>query len=53
MGEIESKVLSARPWKAPGRDGLPSAVWQQVWPVIKEDMLDLFRSSLNEGCLLD
>ena len=53
MGEIESKVFHASPWKAPGRDGLPSAVWQRVWPVVKEDMLELFRTSLNEGCLPD
>ena len=26
MGEIESKVFNANPWKAPGQDGLPSAV---------------------------
>ena len=51
MEEVRTKVFSARPWKAPGQDGLPSAIWQRVWLVVKEDMLDLFRTSLNEGCL--
>ena len=53
IGEIESKVFHTSPWKAPGQDGLLSAVWQRVWPVVKKDMLDLFRTSLNEGYLPD
>ena len=51
MEEIKRKVFSAKPWKAPGRDGLPSIVWQQLWPVIKEEMLGLFRASLDDGIL--
>ncbi|EAQ84812.1 hypothetical protein CHGG_08826 [Chaetomium globosum CBS 148.51] len=31
MEEIEQKVLSAKPWKAPGEDGLPAMVWRQLW----------------------
>ena len=49
LEEVRVKVFSAKPWKAPGSDGLSSAVWQQMWPVVKDDILDLFRASLNEG----
>ena len=51
LEEVRVKVFSAKPWKAFGSDGLPSAAWQQMWPVVKDDILDLFRASLNEGCL--
>ena len=51
LEEVRVKVFSAKPWKAPGSDGLPSAVWQQMWPEVKDDILDLFRASLNEGYL--
>ena len=51
MEEIKRKVFSAKPWKAPGRDGLPSIVWQQLWPVVKEEILGLFRASLDDGIL--
>ena len=49
--EIKRKVYRAKPWKAPGRDGLPSIVWRQLWPVVKGEILDLFRASLDEGTL--
>ena len=51
LEEVKRKVFSAKPWKAPGRDGLPSMVWQQLWPVVKEEMLGLFRASLDDGIL--
>ena len=49
--EVQRKVFSAKPWKAPGRDGLPAMVWKQVWLVVKEAMLDLFNSSLDNAIL--
>lgn len=49
MEEIEQKVLSAKPWKAPGEDGLPAMVWRQLWPVVKDRVLHLFRTSLRDG----
>ena len=51
MEEIRRKVFSIKPWKAPGRDGIPAAVWRQLWPVIDKELLDLFKASLNEGYL--
>jgi len=49
MEEVEQKVMSAKPWKAPGEDGLPVMVWRQIWPVVKERVLHLFQTSLQEG----
>lgn len=42
MEEVERRVFAAQPWKAPGEDGLPTMVWKQVWPAVKERVLVLF-----------
>ncbi len=49
MEEVEQKVLSAKPWKAPGEDGLPAMVWKQLWPVVKKRVLLLFQTSLQDS----
>ena len=49
MEEIEQRIFAAKPWKAPGEDGLPAIVWKQVWPVVKERVLLLFQTSLDDG----
>lgn len=49
--EVERKVMAAKPWKAPGVDGLPAMVWKQLWPVVKERVLHLFRLSVKDGDL--
>lgn len=41
--EVEQRLLAAKPWKAPGADGLPVGVWKQVWPVVKDRVLVLFK----------
>ncbi|KAF4944619.1 hypothetical protein FSARC_14621, partial [Fusarium sarcochroum] len=51
--EVEEKVMEAKPWRAPGQDGLPAMAWKQLWPVAKEWLMHLFRTSLSEGRLPD
>ena len=51
MQEVEQKVLAASSWKSPGDDGLPAVVWKEIWPVVKETVLHLFRTSLATGTL--
>ncbi|KAF5719708.1 reverse transcriptase [Fusarium mundagurra] len=53
MKEVEEKVMEAKAWKPPGQDGLPAVVWKQLWSVVKERVLHLFRTSLSEGRLPD
>jgi hypothetical protein len=48
LEEIEQRLNAAKAWKAPGEDGLPTAVWKQLWPVVKERIL-LFQTSLERG----
>ncbi|EED12717.1 reverse transcriptase, putative [Talaromyces stipitatus ATCC 10500] len=41
MEEIERKVFEAKPWKAPGEDGLLAMMWRQLWLVVKERIIPL------------
>lgn len=49
LEEIEEKVMAAKPWKAPGEDGLPAVVWKRLWHVVKYRVWALFDASLREG----
>ena len=49
--EIEKALRRAKPWKAAGDDGLPAGLWQQLWPVLKDAIVQLFRKSIQDGVL--
>ena len=49
--EIYRAIQKASPLKAPGGDGLPALVWKQLWPVVQDQILLLFNSSLYQGVL--
>ena len=47
--EVKRAIFKAKPWKAPGVDGFPAAVWRELWPVLKDHITGLFRRSIDEG----
>ena len=47
--EVEQRISAAKLWKALREDRLPAIVWKQIWPVVKERVLLLFQTSLNDG----
>ncbi|KAG6996291.1 RNA-directed DNA polymerase from mobile element jockey [Fusarium oxysporum f. sp. conglutinans] len=49
LEEVEEKVMAAKAWKAPGEDGLPAMVWEQLWPGVGDQVLHLFQISLRDG----
>ena len=49
LEEVEQRIFAAQSWKAAGEDGLPAVVWKQIWPAVKDRVLLLFQTSLDEG----
>ncbi|KAF9728545.1 zinc knuckle [Paraphaeosphaeria minitans] len=49
--EVQRAIFASNPYKAPGRDGLPAIVWQQLWPVLKHHIVALFKLSLETATL--
>jgi hypothetical protein len=45
--EIETALTRMSSWKAPGPDGLPVVVWQQIWPTVKLWVIERFQSYLR------
>lgn len=45
--EIEEALTRMASWKAPGPDGLPVVMWQQIWPTVKHWVVEIFQASLR------
>lgn len=45
MQEVGERVFSAKMWKALDEDGLPAAVWANVWPAVQYRVFLLFQNS--------
>ncbi|KAJ5300187.1 hypothetical protein N7508_007430 [Penicillium antarcticum] len=45
--EIEMALMRMASWKAPGPDGLPVVVWQQMWPAVKQWVVELLQARLR------
>jgi hypothetical protein len=46
---VKAAVFRASLDKAPGRDGLPARVWRELWPVLGDEITQLFARSLETG----
>ena len=51
LDEIEQALFSASSDKAPGMDSLTTRVWKEVWPILQNQILTLFKRSLHTGKL--
>lgn len=47
--DVRLAILTANPYSAGGIDSLPSVVWQKVWPVLKNQITQLFQHSIDKG----
>ena len=47
MAEVERKVFKARAGKAAGEDGLPAIVRKETWPAVREHVLSIFQTSID------
>jgi len=47
--EVKNAVFRASLDKAPGRDGLPARVCRELWPVLGDEITQLFAQSLDTG----
>ncbi|RVW78514.1 Transposon TX1 uncharacterized 149 kDa protein [Vitis vinifera] len=47
--EVHGALMEMRGDKAPGPDGFTMAFWQECWPFVKEEMMDLFKEFFEYG----
>jgi len=45
--EVKAAIMQAKPDKAPGRDEITFRVWQELWSVVKNEVMRLYRASLE------
>jgi len=51
VDEIGQALSAAIPDRAAGRDGLTIRAWREVWPVLQQQICQLFSASLKQGKL--
>ncbi|KFY95020.1 hypothetical protein V500_02979, partial [Pseudogymnoascus sp. VKM F-4518 (FW-2643)] len=51
LQETELAIFQSNPRKAPGPDDISFRVWQELWPVVQNHVLHLYRKSLTIGHL--
>ena len=51
IDEIERALSATSPDRAAGRDGITARVWREVWPVLQQQICQLFSTSLRQGKL--
>lgn len=49
--EVKDAVFRAKPFKAPGMDGIPAIAWKELWPVVGPWIHALFEASLRTGVI--
>ncbi len=52
LNELSTALMSLANGKAPSIDGLPVEFYESFWPVVSEDLLEVFRDSSGKGQLL-
>jgi len=48
-GRVKTAIWRMRPHKAPGQDGITAAMLRKAWPVLSDEITNLFRSCITEG----
>lgn len=51
IAEVDRKVFKARAGKAAAEDGLPAIVWKETWPAVRDHVLSIFQTSLDDRAL--
>jgi len=49
--EVHRAIFAASLFKAPGNDGMPAVVWQELWEVLRRHIVALYQLSLERGKL--
>ena len=51
MHEVKDAVFRAQAYKAPGLDDIPTIVWKELWPILRQRIFLLSEASLRTGII--